>query len=93
MRARIKVPKSAGNLFNIQQGQETMMEGTGGGLTWMGGNDNQQQRWKRHVLPEQRCPHLRTKTFGGIGSSHVDVAGIAAVNVFEILITERGGVQ
>ena len=31
MRARIKVPKSAGNLFNIQQGQETMMEGTGGG--------------------------------------------------------------
>jgi hypothetical protein len=39
------------------------------------------------------CPHLRTKTFGGIGSSHVDAAGIAAVKVFEILITERGGVR
>ena len=37
MRARIKVPKSAGNLFNIQQEQETMMEGTGGVVDVDGG--------------------------------------------------------
>ena len=39
VRARIKVPKLAQNIFNDLQWLEAAMEGSGG-VAWMGGNDN-----------------------------------------------------
>ena len=40
VRARIKVPKFAQNIFNNQQWQEAVMEGSGG-VVRVGGDDNQ----------------------------------------------------
>ena len=45
MRARIKVPKLAQNIFNNQQPLVAAREGSGG-VVQMGGNDNQ-RRWRK----------------------------------------------
>jgi len=69
LRARIKLPKFAENIFNNQQGLEATKKGTGG-MGGMGGvmriNDN--GRSDRSSLNNIIRVHRGTLSIGGIGS-------------------------
>ena len=95
VRARIKVPKSAQNIFKNQDGLVVAMEGSAVGGGADGGMTTTNNRISRlslnNILRIQGQGLCGVTIVGGIGSPHVVIAGIPAVEVWGILITERCG--